>query len=315
VKSGGSATPPTFNAGAIPNTGNSDFTMDAKGQFYVASTATNQVPVGVTVFGAGSTGNATLVSQFALSPPTDGIYAMTTDAAGQLYVADVNYSANVFQTSAGYTQVSVFPAGAVTSNAAASYTISLPAEEAPVAVAVDGSGFIYIACDSFTPSFGIATGNTIPPPVGTIYVYAPGAANSFTPKRTITTTNAFAGMTVDAAGDVFAIEDTYTTAGNTNLYLVSSVAVAEFAAGATGAAPPVKTISGSGTVFSAPTSIQVDSAGNLYVLSGLSSNTLTGLVSSPSVLVFGPTATGNAPPAVSIAANGWTKPGIQMVVQ
>ncbi len=70
-------------------------------------------------------------------------------------------------------------------------------------------------------------------------------------------------------------------------------AVLEYASGASGHATPIKIISGSNTGLMVPTSIALDSSGNIYVGNELSA-------SNASILEFSSTASGNAAPTSDI---------------
>ena len=75
-----------------------------------------------------------------------------------------------------------------------------------------------------------------------------------------------------------------------------------FAPTAAGAATPIYTIGGSSTGLSFAGALARDSAGNLYILNLLIGGTTTNTTISFDILAFGPTAIGNAPPAVNFTS-------------
>jgi hypothetical protein len=214
---------------------------------------------------------------------------MTTDSEGQLYVAGAN-------------SISVFSPRDNPTNPVALSVITLPSRQSPIDVAVDKSGNIYVAC--------VLAGTTTP--TGSIFVFSSGSSGTATPVQTITSEALFSGLAVDAAGNIFAVENTATMNAPG---VANGEELVEFAAGANGAAIPIKTISGSATGMTFGGEVKLDSVGNIYLVN----ITITGISLSPavsaSILCFGPAAAGNESPASTITSTAWTIPGYQLALK
>jgi hypothetical protein len=289
----GSGTPSVLTAGTPTFYAYGAITSDSKGQLYAAGTNPDGTAY-IKVFAAGASGYANPVRAF--SPPFTGnmsVTSMTTDATGNLLTAGLS------TVTAGLGTVAIFPPTASPTDTEPTNTISLPSGEVPVAVAVDGSENIYVACNSS----GTSTLS------GSIFVYPAGGGSLL---RAITTDVLLAGIAVDAVGNIFAVENTSATNAPG---VANTVTLAEFAAGATGAAKPAKTISGSATGMTFGGAVTLDSVGNIYFVNSSITGTTQSPVTTPSVLIFGPTASGNEPPAVTLTSAAWTLPGSQVTVQ
>jgi hypothetical protein len=258
------------------------------GELFIAGTFPDGIAQ-VRVFPQLATGQGVALRAFALPSGNLPVASMTADSNADLIVA-------------GGGGVSIFLPSANVTDSTPIYTFALPSGEVPAAVAVDASENIYVACK---PS---ATG-TLP---GSIFVYAQQSNGSFALTRTITASAFLAGIAADASGDVFVVENTSAAnaAGTAN-----TVTLAEFASGANGAAAPLKTISGSATGMTFGGAVKLDSAGNAYLVNISITGTAQSPVTTPSVLIFGPTASGNEPPAATLTSAAWTAPGSQLTVQ
>jgi hypothetical protein len=275
---------------------------DSLGQIYIGGVQVKgsvQVAGEILVYAAGATGDATPVRTIFPESGTNLLFDsmdMAVDASGQIYVTGVPDG------------IAVFAAGA---NGAATPTrlIASGQLDGAIGLAVDATGEIFVS----TETAGSVAGST----TGQILVYAAGANGSDAPVRvltppagTATTNNFFLGLAVGPFGELYAAYDTETHDGSNNV-TATSLEVQEFAAGASGAATPIKTISGAATGLTFGYDLQVDSVGNVYVVNvvGPDSSSATN-----SVLGFGPNANGNVAPGLTLISNSWSLPGFALAV-
>jgi hypothetical protein len=278
---------------------------DTKGQLYVAGSTASSSSDSIFVFPAGATGSATATTILAGSAtPNNGTFTyadyMSVNSSGQLFVFSDDYTVEVFAS--GLTSSSV-PAQYITwgtqnNNFSDVYNI-----------ASDGKGETFISDYSNNE----------------IFVFAAGATGNAAPVRTITGTDVDTfdeiwTMTADDAGNVYVVNwnradmpglnaTPHTQvpahrhhAGTTNVAARPHTAnpsgtlptgIIVFAAGANGNATPMRTLSGSTTGVVYPAGLAVDAVSNIYYLDW---NTST-----PLLMMFPPTATGNTAPLLSIA--------------
>jgi hypothetical protein len=258
--------------------------VDTKGQIYAAgvgiSGATPNTGM-VEIFAAGTSGSATPVrtitssagsSNSSFSIPT----SMWVDSIGQLYVTGQNASVSVFTPAAnGAATPFRFLQGALTQITSAN------------GVAVDGLGNVYVAN-------GTAT-------TGSVLGFSSSASGNVAPQSVISGTNTgpllgVTGISLDSpAGNIYVVNNTVAGAPSTIL---------AFAPGTTGSATPLRTIGGSATGLANGLGVSVDGLGNVYVLN----ETVSSGTTSASVLVFGPTVSGNASPTTQFSSSNWTAP-------
>lgn len=188
--------------------------------------------------------------------------------------------------------------GAVTPTA----TISMGSQTVPTAVAGDASGNLYVGVSS----------NNGANSVGEILVFADAAT---TPSRTITLAAPATGymywvssMTTDSMGNL------YVAAFGSPLLTgltVSYVSILVYAPGATGAASPLRTISGAATMLKGGgggmAQMSMDSKDNLYVANG-------GGSPGTAVLMFQAGANGNVAPTV-ITSSTYAPTGVALDAQ
>jgi len=260
---------------------------DSSGNIYVG--AVNQATqLGeVLVYTAGSTGAATPArtilggNQTATTTFTVPS-SMYISAAGTLAILSYN---NVN----GYT-VATMPAtasGAVTPTTLLQGTATQMT--GPLSVTIDQNGLIYV-------SNYYANGS-----LGSLLTFAATATGNTAPTAVITTGNtAPYGIAVNSAGNIVTVVDapSATYAGTMEV----------FAAGASGAATPTKTIYGSTTGIFYAGGVRMDSVGNIYTIS------LDSTQSVYSVVAFPSTATGNVAPGLSILSSVMTSADAQIAV-
>jgi hypothetical protein len=197
-----------------------------------------------------------------------GAAGVARDKAGNIYVADFNaQQIDVFAPTAND---NMLPTAIIAGSNTGLKT--------PRLVRTDAAGNIYVLNSLGTQA----------DPNASITVYAPGSSGNVAPIRTITFANVpgniYYGLAVDGPGNVYT-----TSVPSVNPNNVAYVL--EFAAGASGAAVPIRTITGGNTQVSRPHGLAVDAAGNVYVTSDLYDN----------FSEYGPTQNGNAVPIFSSA--------------
>jgi hypothetical protein len=201
-------------------------------------------------------------------------YLMTVDSNGQLYISD-EYSCNC---------VSVF---SNTANGTATPLRLIQGDLTqivdPSAIAVDHSGYLYVA-DAFG-RFPFA-----PTSQGAqIEIFAPSATGNVAPVQVIVGTTAapllpITGLAVDE---------------NSNIYVNHDFKIVEYTGTPTSSFVPTKTITPP-AAETASSSLRVDTNGNLYVL------WLVAGVITPNIGVYSATDTGNATPQLVFSSAMWT---------
>jgi len=262
---------------------------DASGQIYIAGLVGSNYEV--MIFAAGAAGVPTPIRTINLgSLPSSQPQSMAVDSSGLLYIA----------SSTGITVYSATATGTATPlRSILGSSTQLTAVEC---IAVDASGNIYVTNQ--------ATGTTTIP--GMIFVFSATATGNVAPTRSITYATApFYGIAVDTSGNIYTVADTTITVNGT--FVGTSASILEYAAGASGAATPLKTIAGPATALGYGGGMRIDSAGNLYLINAVISSFYYGTATFD-VLGFGPTATGNEPPAVNFSSTAWSNAGSQLAL-
>ena len=167
---------------------------------------------------------------------------------------------------------------------------------------MDGTGNIYV-----TTSVSFVNSST-----GAILIFASGATGNVAPARVITATPVFTGIAVDSASNIYTAEDTVIFNPIMGAFSTTAATLVEFSAGASGAATPTKSVSGSATGLTFAGGLSRDNAGNVYIVNAFISTTGSATFT---VLGFGPNATGNVGPGINFNSSAWTVAGEQIALK
>jgi len=279
----------------------------------------------VLAFAAGANGS-TAPAATLIAPAGMDIFAVATDASGQIYVAG-------YLPSSVLAVIEVYAAGA--SGAATPVrTIDTPSLYTPSEMVIDSSGSLYtvdpddgevnvysstangpatptriitgpltqlslnlseaVAVDA-SGNIYVATANIgASSATGAVFVFSPTANGNVAPSRVITNPNGlFLGEAIDASGNLYLSLDTITTP--------YTGAIVEYAPGASGAAVPIRTIAGTATDLITAGGVSVDGTGNIYVAD--QSQISNGV--SYTLEEFAASASGDAAPAAVISSTSW----------
>ena len=291
--SGGSLTPLSTITGPA-NVIFSALTEDSTGNLYVGgytatSGTTGPGTVNLLEYAAGSSGTATPLrnltgtgtglEQLASNP----ISSIDVDSTGNLYVSAA-VAVGSGPSGRIYAGISEF-APAANGNTAPVRVIAGTATTLtnPIQIAVDAAGNIFVADDP-----------AITPPES-ITIFDPKAIGNAAPTAILGGSNTqiyyVRGVAVDTVGNIYVASLAQPAATNAPTF-GGTPSILVFAAGATGNVAPTRVITGTSTSLGSGVihNLRVDSAGNIYILSGTS------------ILKFASGATGNVAPAETIAS-------------
>lgn len=274
-----------FDALAIDQSG-SLYAMG--GTYSAACGSADHSGVEIVVYAPGATGKATparTIAGSATGLPSSCIAyvydAIDVDSAGNIYVPE-GVAVGSGPSGLVYPGILVFSPTAngdvapLKSIAGPSTTIEGPNYQ----IAVDSAGTIYVA--NFSPSGP-----------GYVTMFSSSATGDAAPTGTLAGSNTMIynidGIAVDHSGNIYVASLAQAQAPNPPLSGTPSILV--FSAGSTGNVAPIRIISGPATTMGELGTLRVDSAGNIYVLSGLGST----------LLKFSPIAVGNVAPSASIS--------------
>ncbi len=174
-------------------------------------------------------------------------YGVALDGAGNLFVADYNNHRIRKVTAAGVVST---VAGSSDSGLADGFGASAKFNN-PKSVAVDGAGYVYVAERGNNCIRKIAPSGLVTTLAGT------NSAGFADGSGTAARFNNPSGVAVDGAGNVYVAD-----AGNNRIRKISPVGAVTTLAGATGG---FRDGTGTNALFSAPTGVALDGAGNVYV--------------------------------------------------
>jgi hypothetical protein len=246
---------------AVAGTGPVAVTGDAAGTLYVASNTVDSGEVQAIAAGANAFGRTIQLPE----PPAmqyNQISTMTTDTAGNLYVATGGGTIFIYAPDASGTAT---PLRTLTG-------VTVPMAGGPTQMAVDAAGNLYVA-----------EGGGY---VGTQLVeFGPTATGSAVPEVLTPSTYLPIGVALDTKGNIYISQS-----GVNPVTLSYRSAIYEFAAGAKSGDTPIRSIVGSDTQLGFHLAdLQIDAAGNIFL------EQYVGLVS-----VFGANANGNVAPASTL---------------
>ncbi len=310
--------------GGGTNTGVTPLAAGGASDVYVIQTSSAGAGSSILDFAAATSGTITPRGTLVLDP-TFVVNSVATDSAGKTYVGGY-YPSNAVQ--AAPNRVLVYAQGA-TGSATPVQTLNVLVQ--PSAMTVDSAGIIYLASDGVieevmpnntatfftTSSFLFPTGlavdtagniyvgvlqNTQTGLSGSVQVFAAGSTGSASPVRTISTSGVANGVALDETGNIYTAVDEETSLTGPSVEGAGSLV--EYAGGTTGSATPLKTVTVTGS--STLSGVQVDAAGNLYLMNVADSGSGSTLVETPQVLGFAGSVTGNVEPAVTLTSTDWT---------
>ncbi|MGH7813206.1 MAG: SBBP repeat-containing protein [Candidatus Binataceae bacterium] len=281
--------------------------VDSSGNVYVANCEScvndGAGPDSVDIYPAGSNGNVAPISTITGSNTgLDYPYAIAVDSSGNVYVANCSYSCGLDLTPES-DSITVYPAGS-NGNAApiATITGSNTGLYAPLGIAVDSSGNVYVANVNDDLTFGDA---------GIVTVYPTGSNGNVAPIAAITDAysennggSLAGGIAVDSSGNVYVANCGICGSGS----VPDSIDV--LPAGSNGNVVPSASIAGSNTGLSVPTGVALDSSGNIYVLNFVSHPGGAGFITvypagsngnaAPSAMIVGPATDLTSPAGIAV---------------
>jgi sugar lactone lactonase YvrE len=284
--------PPTQTTGKItliksivsPATGMdhpSGIAFDKSGKLYVANPGSKYRDYdSITIYAPGTNPNAVPIATIGSFGATDkttlgGPVALAVDATGEIFVANSQGDGIVIYApdSNGNVPPMRMIAGSSTKL------------DSPVALAIDSSGDLYVLN---------ATGG--PHNRGSVTIYPPGGGGNVAPVRSISgTANAdqtgltnAGGLAVDGRNNIYVANDGSIGVG------FDSVTI--YPAGSNGNVAPTATISGPLTQLQQPSSVAVDSIGNIFVANDVSADGKH----LDSITVYPPGSNGNVAPAMRL---------------
>jgi hypothetical protein len=266
---------------------------------YLIGTASNTTTNSVVLVVPTNDSGTVVTPSSSLVPinPSDAFVSIATDATGNIYVGAVTTQVGTPNAQTSDPRILMFPpgsAGAATPNR----TIQLPAGSTPGAIAVDGTGDIYVsdsdmiyefatgASGAATPKRSLATGctflavdlnaNIACADGPAVKVFAPTQIGNATPTRTIKPGQAFVaypeaiagsigGLALDPTGNIFMVVSAGGTLQQQSLFEAAGGTTSSDQGSCVGSVNRVLSNNNLGQAFAPFAAIQFDAAGNLYI--------------------------------------------------
>ena len=246
--------------------------------------ATGTTSASVLEFSTASTGASTPIATIA-NPGVTSFAFLAVDGTGNLYTSATTTTAATPSTST--TSIVEYPMG--------SQNNAQPTRSIPFTAATGLSGINGLAVDAAGDIFAAGAGSGVS-------IFTSTATGPVAPSRSIPIGTQAADLTtlelpyaeaVDASGNLYVANQASPDVGAP----APTAPIVVFSPGATGSVAPTRTLSGALTTltFGSPAGMATDPAGNLYVANNAAAGS--------SILIFSPTANGNAPPLRDITGS------------
>jgi sugar lactone lactonase YvrE len=229
---------------------------DSSERIYVVNTATNTIAI----YPANASGNV---------PPIAAIGGALTQLASPMGIA-LDTAGNIYVADSGTSTITIYPplgasSGALNEAPTAAISGNTTLLYAPVAIALDGSGNIYVANEGGGPS---KLGPGYAP--GVITIYPAGSNGNIAPMAAIAGSATGlvnpVGLALDSSGKIYLGNQGATIYENQEYTYPASITV--FSPGSAGNAAPGATISGSNTGLQTLNGIALDSTRSIYATNG-----------------------------------------------
>jgi sugar lactone lactonase YvrE len=275
--------------------------LDKSGKIYVADEGSVRRDYdSITVYPGGSNANASPMA--VIGPSASGLGGSTditglngpdgiaVDSAGEIYVANEQVGSD------GKGSITIYAPG---SNGKVAPVRTIRGANTgvhnPGSLAIDAAGYLYVLNQWGGPHMR-----------GSVTIYAPRSSGNVAPVRTISAAvnadqTGFVdpkGLAIDNSGNIYVTNagstDSFVSSEGITRYRPDSVTI--YAAGSNGNVAPMAIISGPLTQLDSPTSIVMDSIGNIYI-----ANAANRPRDADSITVYPPDSNGNVAPAMRLS--------------